>query len=154
MKAWAVIILGSLLLAATPGLCQHPNLSGLWERGESGNSVVYSVDHQDAVLKFSFKSSFQAGSLAGGLSGSGTYGIDGVERHTSAGNGRESWITVNWEGPTLIILRVMKDGYRVSVTREAWSLSEEGRTLTRTKRDITMDGVRESAETFHRRVVQ
>ena len=49
-----------------------------------------------------------------------------------------------------MILRVVKDSYHVTVTREIWTTSEDGQTLSKNVRAIDMDGVRESAEVFTR----
>jgi hypothetical protein len=48
----------------------------------------------------------------------------------------------------LVFVTVRKDGYHVIVTREAWSLSNTGNTLTKAEQVIDMDGVTESTRTF------
>jgi hypothetical protein len=138
------------LFAAVPAFGENPNFTGVWKRGGTGNVTTYSIDHQDPSLKIAFRSEFTGGPLSGGSSGSESYTVDGVEKAGKAANGREIWTTANWQGPSLVILRVVKDGYRVTVTREAWSLSEDGRTLTRSRRTINMDGVAENAEAFQK----
>ena len=49
-----------------------------------------------------------------------------------------------------MILRVVKDSYHVTVTREIWTPSEDRQTLSKNVRAIDMDGVRETAEVFTR----
>jgi hypothetical protein len=150
MRACAALIPG-ILLAAGVAFSQHPNLTGGWQRGDARNAQVYSIDQQDSVLNVAFKSEYEAGSLVGGLSWSESYRIDGLEKHDNAANGRETWTTVNWQGASLVVLRVAKAGYKVTVTRDTWSLSADGQTLTRTRRTIDMDGVAENVESFQRR---
>ena len=79
-----------------------------------------------------------------------TYTPDGVERETKADTGRQRWLTVYWQGRALVILRVVKDSYHVTVTREIWTTSEDGQTLSKNVRAIDMDGARECAEVFQR----
>ena len=67
-----------------------------------------------------------------------------------ADTGRQRWLTVYWQGRALVILRVVKDSYHVTVTREIWTTSEDGQTLSKNVRAIDMDGARESAEVFTR----
>jgi hypothetical protein len=84
------------------------------------------------------------------MAGDSTYVIDGVEHASKADNGVQFWRTNSWEGSTLVFLTVRKDGYHVVVTREVWSLSDDGNTLIKAKRVIDMDGVTESTQTFVR----
>ena len=150
MRLSTVAILGVLLFAVAPAFGQHPDFTGNWKHSRAGGVTVYTVDQQDALLKIAFKSSYQAGSLGTGLSWSEAYSIDGSEHYRKAANGLEAWMTVNWQGSSLVIERVSKDAYRVAVTREAWSLSNGGQTLTITKRIVNLDGVTEQAEAFQK----
>jgi hypothetical protein len=84
------------------------------------------------------------------LMGTSEYTIDGEEKASSGANGRQVWTTIGWEGPALFFLKIVKDGYRVTVSRETWTLSDDGNTLTKTTRVIDMDGVTESTRTFER----
>ena len=95
-------------------------------------------------LKIASKSEASGGSLEGGFSTTVSYTADGMERADKNNAGRETWTTVNWQGASLVVLRVMKDGYRVTVIRSAWTLSADGRTLITQQRVISMDGVTES----------
>ena len=148
MKTCAAALMATLLCVAAWASDERPNFTGVWKRGISTNNVVENIEHHDPDLKIAFKSQFIGGSLSGGTSGSESYTADGVERASKSANGRETWTTVNWQGPSLVILRVTKDGYRVTVTRRTWTLSEDGLTLTKSSRTINMDGVTENTEVF------
>jgi len=65
-------------------------------------------------------------------------------------SGRQRWRTVGWQGSELVFLTVTKEDYHVIVTREVWALSDAGRTLTKTTRTISMDGVSEKTVTFEK----
>jgi hypothetical protein len=150
MKTCTVVLMAGFVCVAAMASDEKPDFTGVWNRGGGASTTVNNIEHQDPDLKIAFKSQFTAGSLSGGLSGTESYTADGVERTSKAGNGRESWTTVNWRGPSLVILRVVKDGYHVTVTRETWMLSQDGRLLTKNRRTINMDGVTENTQVFQR----
>jgi hypothetical protein len=93
---------------------EKPSFTGVWKHGESGRTASYEIEHQDPNLRITFKSEFSVGSLVGGVSAAESYTTDGVERANKTSNGWESWTSVNWRGPSLVIFRVVKDGYRVN----------------------------------------
>ena len=55
-----------------------------------------------------------------------------------------------WQEFSLIIQSVRKEGYRVTVTHEMYTLSDYGDTLTRVRRVLSMDGVTETTTVLHR----
>ena len=75
---------------------------------------------------------------------------DGVERATRSDKGVETWRTNSWGGSSLVFLSIQKDGYHVVVTREVWSLSDDGAKLTKDRRVINMDGVTETRQVLLR----
>ena len=138
-------------LIVTSALAQpKPNFSGTWKTAGSSdqNFRMETIVHQDPDVHLHMQSRFVNSRLSGGMSGDSSYVIDGVERARKAGNGAQFWRTNSWEGSSLVFFTVHKDGYHVVVTREVWSLSDGGNTLTKAKRKIDMDGVTESTETF------
>jgi hypothetical protein len=150
MRTCAAALMATLFCVAALASEEKPNFTGVWKLGEGSSTLVDNIEHQYPELKIAFKSQYTAGSILGGLSGTESYTTDGVERTTKASNGRESWTTVNWQGPSLVILRVVKEGYHVTVTRETWTLSQDGGTLTKNRRTINMDGVTENTQVFQK----
>ncbi|MEI9972558.1 MAG: hypothetical protein WDO73_11170 [Ignavibacteriota bacterium] len=147
---YALIVAG---LMVTSALAQpKPDFSGTWKTAESSdqNSHIERIVHQNPNLSLNSQIRFVNSRLSGGSSDNFTYVIDGVERPSTAGNGAQFWRTNSWEGSTLVFLTVRKDGYHVVVTREVWSLSDDGNTLNKAKRVVDMDGVTESIQTFVR----
>jgi hypothetical protein len=142
-----LVRLGLLVVLAT-SLFGQSDLSGVWQHAQDGYSATCTIEQQDATVTITRQSKFTGGRLSGGLFGTNRYPADGIERAGKDDGGRETWTTVNWQGLALVALRIVKDGYRVTVTRESWSVSTDGRMLTRSMRTIDMDGVRESVERF------
>ncbi len=145
---YALVVAG---LMVTSALAQpKPDFSGTWKTAGSSeqNFHVEKIAHQDPNLSVHVQTRFVNSRLSGGMSDDLTYVIDGVERATKNDNGVQVWRTNSWEGSKLVFLTVRKDGYHVVVTREVWSLSEDGGTLTKAKRVVDMDGVTESTQTF------
>jgi len=150
MRICMPAVAGTLSCMAVAAFGQNPDLTGTWTRTQSDSSAVYKIEQTDASISFHLKTHFQAGELSGGTDGTETYTPDGVERETKAATGRQSWLTAYWQGRSLVILRVVKDSYHVTVTREVWTTSEDRQTLSRNVRAIDMDRVRETAEVFTR----
>lgn len=148
VRIGTVVLTGVLFCAAALAVGENPNSTGVWKHNDNGRSTTYTIEHQDPNLTIVFRSDFSAGSMSGGLTNTETYTTDGVERERKSHTGCDSWTTVNWQGTALTILRVVKDQYRVSVTRETWMLSQDGGTLTKKRRTIAMDGVTENTEVF------
>jgi hypothetical protein len=147
---YALVVAG---LIVTSALAQpKPDFSGTWKTAGSSdqNFHIEKIMHQDPNLSLHLQTRFVNSRLSGGMSDDSTYVIDGVEHASRADKGVQFWRTDSWEGSTLVFITVRKDGYHVVVTREAWSLSDDGNTLTRAKRVIDMDGVTESTQTFLR----
>jgi hypothetical protein len=140
-------ILSGLAAAASP---QDPSLTGNWTLNTNSSSTSYKIEQQGVEVTFHIKTHFNAGSLSGGESGAETYTADGVEREKTSDSGHQSWRTAYWQGQTLVIVHVTKSSYHVVVTRDTWTVSEEGMTLTKHTRRIDMDGVTETTEEFQR----
>ena len=146
----ALVVAGLVVASA---LAQpKPDFSGTWKTAGSSeeNFHVEKIVYQDPNLSLHLQIRFVNSRLSGGGSSDSTYVIDGLEHATRTDKGVQFWRTNSWEGSTLVFLTVRKDGYHVVVTREVWSLSDDGNTLTKAKRTIDMDGVTESTQTFVR----
>jgi hypothetical protein len=144
-------------LIVTSALAQPKlDFSGTWKTAGSSeqNFHIEKIVHQDPNLSLTLQTRFVNSRLSGGMSDDSTYAIDGVEHASKNAKGVQFWRTNYWEGSTLVFLTVRKDGYHVVVTREVWSLSDDGNTLTKAKRMIDMDGVTESRHTFVRQVTR
>lgn len=150
MRIRVPVLAGIISFVAAVAWAQDPSLTGNWTRGDRSNGVTCKIDQQGADVTFHVVSHFSNSRLSGGMNDSETYTADGVERERKANNGRQIWLTTYWQGRSLVISRLSKDGYHVVATRETWTVSDDGLTLTKTMRRIDMDGVTESTEEFAR----
>jgi hypothetical protein len=150
VKTCAVFLTGVLSCFAAMASDEKPNFSGVWTSSEAGCKRVSTIEHHDPDLKVTDDFRCTGGSIGVGGGGSDSYTVDGVEKTSTADNGRISWTSVNWQGSSLVLLRVVKDGYHVTVNREAWTLSQDGRTLTMKFRTVNMDGVTEYTRVFQK----
>ncbi|MBI4908433.1 MAG: hypothetical protein HY820_32710 [Acidobacteria bacterium] len=142
--------LSILAFAAVSAFSQTTGFTGSWKRLDGSGTVTVTITQQDSRLTMAFASRFNAGHLSGSLADTQTYTVDGSERVDKTPGGRETWTTAWWQGASVVIQRVTKSGYRVSITRDVWSLSPDKAELTRARRTIDMDGVSESTEVYRR----
>jgi hypothetical protein len=156
MRRHLFVSLLALLCAAT-AFGQLPDVTGKWHQvGLRGRTATEEIRFQglDLIVKSRIAEVVTPGSTlrAPTFSGSSeqTFHLDGIERSSKNESGPQSWRTAGWHGSELVIETVVKDGYRVTVTRESWALSEDGGTLTKSTRVVDMDGVRERTATFQR----
>ena len=136
---------------------QRPNFSGTWE--ETSNRYREYIEkfvHQDANVTIETTMREKPGPpttlhrpMASLHSGPATYVIGGAER-TEKNEKAEGWTSVYWQESSLIIQSVRKEGYRVTVTRELYTLSNDGDTLTKVRRVVNMDDVTETTTILHR----
>jgi hypothetical protein len=137
---------------------QHrPNLPGTWkETGNRYREYIEKIVHQDPDLTIETTMREKPGPpttlqrpIASLHSGPATYVIEGAER-TGKDQKAEGWSSVYWQESSLIIQSVRKEGYRVIVTREMYTLSGDGDTLTKVRRVVNMDGVTETSTDLRR----
>jgi hypothetical protein len=151
-RCQGIIVLA--LLSVVSAFGQKPDFTGTWKLlGRSGSVTIEKIEHKDPHLQVATDSRSAPGSTARlGFASMGTneYNINGEEKAYNGAGGRQRWTTIEWQGSALVFQRILKDGYHVTVTRETWTLSEDGNTLTKTTRVINMDGVTESTITFER----
>ena len=142
------------LVSVVSAFGQKPDFTGIWKQiDHSGVVRIDKIEHKDAYLKVVTDTRSAPGStarLSFVSTGTYEYNVDGEEKADNGANGRQRWTTIGWQGSALVFLKIVKDGYHVTVTRETWTLSDDGNTLTRTTRVINMDGVTESTLTFER----
>jgi hypothetical protein len=137
-----------LLFVAAAFADDKSNFTGTWKQvGSPDRTYIDKIEHQGPNLKAVTTiadTPAKPSSLQRPLAGpflEKTYSTDGTEQTSKDKQGRERWTTVFWQGPALVFLIVDKKDYRVTVTRETWTLSDAGKTLTKTRRVIGPDGL-------------
>jgi hypothetical protein len=128
------------LLSVVSAFGQKPDFTGTWKQiNQSGVVRIDKIEHRGPYLKVITETTSAPGSSTGMGFGSWVtyqYNIDGQEIADNNANGPQTWTTIEWQGSALVFLKIVKDGHQVTVTRETWTLSDNGSTLTRTTRVI------------------
>ncbi len=131
----------AFLLGATAGAQPKPNFTGTWKQDNSkstvrpGSTLQYAnrIEHQDPKLKVTTI-------LSGGDRPESTYSrdylTDGTEAKSADREGDQFTTTVKWEGTALVFETVEKENTATLTTRETWTLSDDGKVLTK-KRHTT-----------------
>lgn len=110
----------------------HPNFSGLWKQNmeksskTSLQSYANRIEHNGDTLKVT--------TITGGSRGERSYDhtyVIGTESRSSDKEGDQFTSTVKWDGQTLVFLTTEKESAGIIETREAWTLSADGKTLTK-----------------------
>ena len=148
-----IFLVTSFLLFVAGAAEEKPNFSGTWQQdnrrstpiGSPGSVSVNRIEHQDPNLKVFTQTTTDTGPFSGGAYSSRAHRTDGKEQETSSG-----WTTVGWQGPALVFLTVQKKGSKVTFTREIWLLSDEGKTLTETRRIVSPEGVTHQTLVFEK----
>ena len=155
MRLWRFFALTVLCVAAAYG--QKPDFTGTWKQtGLRERETVVKIQHQEPELRMSTRTTFHFAPstldrpLPAGSTDNAEFRTGEKEKVSKSDNGRERWSSIFWEQSALVFLSVLKDGYHVTVTRTAWTLSEGGDMLTKSTRVVNLDGVKESTETFER----
>jgi hypothetical protein len=138
-------------LALAPGAADRPDFSGTWKErlaANSGSSRVERITQRDSALQIVAEAHSDFGRLRGGIYSDTSYTTDGTERAGTDRQGREHWVSASWQGDALVFLRIDKEDCHVTVTRDTWTLSPSGTTLTRTRRAIGPKGLTEETRIF------
>ncbi len=127
----------TLTLALAAPAQTKPDFSGTWKQNNEkstfrSDSTIQSytnkIEHQDPRLKVT--------TVRTGPRGESTfersYTTDGKEQKTTDREGDEFKSSVKWEGSTLVFETVEKERGNTITTRETWTLSADGKTLTKT----------------------
>jgi hypothetical protein len=148
-RDWRAILPIVVLSVVSASAQERPDFTGTWQQ-DTGSPT--SVNVETIVLngpEIKIDSRGSEGPFGSWWSLDRSYRIDGTERYRATGR-RESWVTVNWQGVVLVFQWVIRDGLRVTVTRETWSLSDDGKTLTKLKRTISPEKVDDQKSVFRR----
>ncbi len=126
----------ALLLAAVASAQFKPNFTGTWKQDDSrstvrpGSTLKYSnkIDHQDP--KLTKTTTLDYGDRPA-TTYTDVYWTDGRQNKTTDREGDTITTRVKWEGNTLVFETGEKEKAGALFTRETWTLSEDGKTLTK-----------------------
>ena len=139
-KKIVVNMLGVLLLTLTLAMSAidqvKPDFSGTWKQNNEKSKLapdapvwVHKVEQKGTYLKMATTITGSRGVP----SHENTYTTDGKEQVTKDREGDELTRSVKWEGNMLVFLTVEKEGGNTLTTREVWTLSDDGKTLVKTR---------------------
>ena len=133
MRALILILL--LVCAAHPQV--HPNFTGTWKQDNSkstiwpGSTIQYSnrIDQQEQRL--SVTTILGANGDLRESTYTREYMIGGEPNMRTGREGDPSTNIVRWEGDSLVFETVEKEKSATLTSREVWTLSQDGKTLTK-----------------------
>ncbi|MHB8410881.1 MAG: lipocalin/fatty acid-binding family protein [Candidatus Acidiferrales bacterium] len=130
-----VFFLTILLTASAIGQVK-PNFSGTWKQNNAKSKLapdapvwVHKIEQKGAELKVETTITGSRGVS----SHENTYTTDGKKQMTKDRDGDALTRSVKWEGNTLVFLTVEKERGNTLTTREIWRLSNDGKTLVKTR---------------------
>jgi hypothetical protein len=131
------LLIVTILLVVAASAQTHPNFSGTWKQDNSrstirpGSNIQYSnkVDQHDT--KLTVVTILGANGDRKESSYSRDYTIGGPPATSSDKEGDQFTNTANWENASLVFETVEKEKTGTLTTREVWTLSADGTTLTK-----------------------
>jgi hypothetical protein len=148
---WQMLLMVVLLSVVSASAQGRPDFTGTWQEdtGSSTSANIETIMQQGSELKV-HRVITSTGPLTGSFQSSDqVYQTDGTEQYI-AKSGGERWTTVNRQETALAFLVVARTGPGVTVTRETWTLSDDGKTLTKQRRTIGPDRVDAQKSVFRR----
>jgi len=143
------------LAAAAWAAQSRPDFSGTWSQIEPAlgpkDTHVERLDLHDATLTIEVKTQFSTAIGAGGGSRAHSYTIGGPAETRTDRDGRHRSILVTWDGPALVFVRTIQEGCNTTTEREVWSVSEDGKKLTKWRETTNWKGTRRSRTVLERR---
>jgi hypothetical protein len=132
-----VVVTGLVLAVGSvrPSCQAHPDFSGYWQQHmelsskTSLQSYANRIEHQGDTLKVT--------TMTGGSRGENSFDktyVIGKETTSADREGDQLTSIVRWEGAALVFVTTEKDKSGTIETRETWTLSANGKTLTKERR--------------------
>ncbi len=138
MARYFATLAAALLLCAALGRAEtRPNFAGTWKqnnekstpsRSSGFRSYINRIEHKDPDLRVATIIAREGGESTFER----TYTTDGKEQKATDREGDEFMTTVKWQGAALVFETVEKERGNTITTRETWTLSADGKTLTKT----------------------
>ena len=125
-----VCAIGAFAVAAQT----HPDFSGLWEQNMEKSSKTSLQSYANRIEQKG--DSVTVTTILSGSHGESSYDrayVIGKESHSNDKEGDQLTSIVRWEGQSLVFLTTEKEKAGTIETRETWSLSADGKTLTKVR---------------------
>jgi hypothetical protein len=131
------LLILSIVLAAVASSQSHPDFSGTWKQDNSrstirpGSTIQYSNRIELRDQKVAVTTILGANGDRKESTYSREYVIGGRPSTLSDREGDQFTNTVKWDGDSLVFETVEKEKTATLTSREVWTLSPDGRTLTK-----------------------
>ena len=112
----------------------HPNFSGLWKQNMAKSSETSLLSYANRIEQNG--ETITVTTITGGSRGETSYDrtyVIGKESQSADKEGDQFTSLVKWEGRALIFLTTEKERTGTIETREVWTLSADGKTLTKVR---------------------
>lgn len=132
-----LLVVSSVLIAigmrgvSTQG---HPDFSGLWKQNMEKSSKTSLQSYANRVEQHG--EALKVTTITGGARGESSYDrsyVIGSESHSNDREGDQITSVVRWEGAVLVFLTKETEHSGTVETRETWTLSADGKTLTKVR---------------------
>jgi hypothetical protein len=127
----------SLVLTAAASAQSHPDFSGAWKQdnsrstGRPGSTIHYSNKVEQRDQKLAVTTILGANGDRKESRYTREYVIGGEASTSSDREGDQFTNTVKWDGDSLVFETVEKEKTATLTSREVWTLSSDGKTLTK-----------------------
>jgi hypothetical protein len=157
--SWMRTVAVGLSVASLAGVAviaqDRPDFTGNWIRTQpsSSSSASYTeqVSQRDDQITVQVQESGSFGGMGTWYRGDPhTYAIGSPANVKKDADGRVRSVTVSWDGPRLVFVRTTTEGANVTTEREAWSLSHDGRELTKETETTDWRGTRRGRTVLQR----
>ena len=131
------LLILSVVLAAVASAQSHPDFSGTWKQDNSrstlrpGSTIQYSNKVEVRDQKLTVTTILGANEDRKESTYSREYVIGGKPSTSSDREGDQFTNTVKWDGDSLVFETVEKEKTATLASREVWTLSADGKTLTK-----------------------
>jgi hypothetical protein len=131
------LLILSVVLAAVASAQSHPDFSGTWKQDNSkstirpGSTIQYSNKIELRDQKLTVTTILGANGDHKESTYSREYVIGGKASTSSDREGDQFTNTVKWDGDSLVFETVEKEKTATLTSREIWTLSPDGKTLTK-----------------------
>lgn len=130
----ATVVVVFIVLSSTTGRMQaHPSFSGSWKQDMQQSAKTSLQGYAERIAQTDTAVTItMISTMAPGREKTATKTYEIGKSTTSVDREGDTLVsTVSWEGASLVFATIEKEGRTTIVTRETWTLSDDGKTLTK-----------------------
>ena len=161
LKRRSFLCLLPILLLTPAGFCSppDPNFSGTWKQSNERcvpkrtGDVTLRIDHRDPEFLVETTAQRNSGPTRHAVQ---RYSTDGKTSVSTGADGDEFHTSIVWSGPSLVFSVEEHEDGRIILSRETWTLTENGAALQRERENLSApeDGSRKQTLIYLRKSPQ